>query len=276
MDFPLATAKLAGKTPLSGDNQGDTTVKFKVMALAAVVGFSAMAVQANELPDSPHIVTSGTASVDAVPDIATLAIEVNIAAKDAASAKKQADQRVAQYLSFLEQNGVAKKDISSANLRTQPDYDYQNGKSVLKGYRAVRTVEVTLRQLDKLNSLLDGALKAGLNEIRSVSLGVAQPDAYKDKARKAAIEDAIHQAQSLAAGFHSKLGPVYSVRYHVSNYQPSPMVRMMKADAAPVSAQETYEQATIQFDDQVDVVFQLQPEQAAAPAATPAPAPAAK
>lgn len=278
MDFPLATAKLAGKTPLSGDNQGDTTVKFKVMALAAVVGFSAMAVQANELPDSPHIVTSGTASVDAVPDIATLAIEVNIAAKDAASAKKQADQRVAQYLSFLEQNGVAKKDISSANLRTQPDYDYQNGKSVLKGYRAVRTVEVTLRQLDKLNSLLDGALKAGLNEIRSVSLGVAQPDAYKDKARKAAIEDAIHQAQSLAAGFHSKLGPVYSVRYHVSNYQPSPMVRMMKADAAPVSAQETYEQATIQFDDQVDVVFQLQPEQAAtpaapaAPAATPAPA----
>lgn len=91
--------------------------------------------------------------------------------------------------------------------------------------------------------MLDGALKAGLNEIRSVSLGVAQPDAYKDKARKAAIDDAIHQAQALAAGFNSKLGPVYSVRYHVSNYQPSPVVRMMKAaDAAPVSAQETYEQ----------------------------------
>ncbi|VFS62905.1 oxidative stress defense protein [Kluyvera cryocrescens] len=65
-------------------------MKFKVMALAAVIGFSAMSVQANELPDGPHIVTSGTASVDAVPDIATLSIEVNIAAKDAASAKKQA------------------------------------------------------------------------------------------------------------------------------------------------------------------------------------------
>lgn len=70
----------------------------------------------------------------------------------------------------------------------------------------MRTVEVTLRQLDKLNSLLDGALKAGLNEIRSVSLGVAQPDAYKDKARKAAIDNAIHQAQELANGFHRKLG----------------------------------------------------------------------
>ena len=241
-------------------------MKLKVLALAAALGFSTMAAQANELPDGPHIVTSGTASVAAVPDIATLAIEVNVAAKDAASAKKQADDRVAQYLSFLEKSGIAKKDVSSANLRTQPDYDYQNGKSILKGYRAVRTVEVTLRQLDKLNGLLDGALKAGLNEIRSVSLGVAQPDAYKDKARKAAIDDAVHQAQELAAGFHSK-------RYHVSNYQPSPMVRMMKAaDAAPVSAQETYEQATIQFDDQVDVVFELQPAQAAAPAAPAKPA----
>ena len=236
-------------------------MKFKVMALAALVSLGAVSVQANELPNGPHIVTSGTASVDAVPDVATLAIEVNVAAKDAASAKKQADDRVAQYLSFLEQNGVAKKDISSANLRTQPDYDYQNGKSILKGYRAVRTVEVTVRQLDKLNGLLDGALKAGLNEIRSVSLGVAQPEKYKDEARKAAIDDAIHQAQQLASGFKSKLGPVYSVRYHVSNYQPSPMVRMMKVDAAPVSAQETYEQPTIQIDDQVDVVFQLEPTQ---------------
>lgn len=236
-------------------------MKFKVMALAALVSLGAMTASANELPNGPHIVTSGTASVDAVPDIATLAIEVNIAAKDAASAKKQADDRVAQYLTFLDQNGVAKKDIRSANLRTQPDYDYQNGKSILKGYQAVRMVEVTLRELDKLNALLDGALKAGLNEIRSVSLGVAKPEAYKDQARKAAIDDAVRQAQELASGFKGTLGPVYSVRYHVSNYQPSPMVRMMKADAASTTAQESYEQATIQFDDQVDVVFELEPAQ---------------
>lgn len=64
-------------------------MKLKLMALAAAIGLSAMAVQANELPNGPHIVTSGTASVAAVPDIATLAIEVNVAAKDAASAKSR-------------------------------------------------------------------------------------------------------------------------------------------------------------------------------------------
>ena len=175
--------------------------------------------------------------------------------------EKQADDRVAQYFDFLNKNGIEKKDIDAANLRTQPEYDYtKEGKSVLKGYRAVRQVQVTLRQLDKLNDLLDGALKSGLNEIRSVELGVANPDDYKAKARQAAIENATQQAAALAQGFNAKLGPVYSVRYHVANYQPMPIARMYKAaDAAPMaSAAQTYEQQSIHFDDQVDVVFELQ------------------
>ena len=62
---------------------------------------------------------------------------------------------------FLELNQIAKKDISSANLRTQPDYDYQDGKSILKGYRAVRTVEVTLRQLRQTEFLAGRRAKGG-------------------------------------------------------------------------------------------------------------------
>ncbi|GCT76174.1 oxidative stress defense protein [Escherichia coli] len=66
-------------------------MKFKVIALAALMGISGMAAQANELPDGPHIVTSGTASVDAVPHIASISIEVKVAGQGASSAHKQAD-----------------------------------------------------------------------------------------------------------------------------------------------------------------------------------------
>ncbi|PII53501.1 oxidative stress defense protein [Serratia sp. OLHL2] len=231
--------------------------------MAAMVGLGTlpMALQAAELPEGPHVVTSGTASVDATPDIATLAIEVSVSSKDAAQAKKQVDERVAQYFDFLQKNNIEKKDISAANLRTQPEYDYlKTGESVLKGYRAVRQVQVTLRQLDKLNELLDGALKSGLNEIRAVELGVAKPDVYREQARQKAIENATQQAESLAKGFHAKLGPVYSIRYRVANYQPMPVARMYKTAgaAAENDAAQTYEQQSIHFDDQVDVVFELQ------------------
>ncbi|SUI73574.1 26 kDa periplasmic immunogenic protein precursor [Serratia quinivorans] len=207
-------------------------MKLKALAMAAMIGLGTLplALQAAEVPEGPHVVTSGTSSVDATPDIATLAIEVSVSSKDAAQAKKQVDERVAQYFDFLQKNNIEKKDISAANLRTQPEYDYlKTGESVLKGYRAVRQVQVTLRQLDKLNELLDGALKSGLNEIRSVELGVAKPDVYREQARQKAIENATQQAASLAKGFNAKLGPVYSIRYHVANYQPMPVARMYKS-----------------------------------------------
>lgn len=240
-------------------------MKVKALALAAILGLGTLSAQvsAAELPAGPHVVTSGTSSVEVVPDIATLTIEVAISSKEAADAKNQADARVAQYFDFLDKNGVAKKDIDAANLRTQPEYDYlKNGEAVLKGYRAVRQVQVTLRQLDKLNELLDGALKAGLNEIRAVELGVANPDAYRDQARNKAIENATSQAKALAEGFKSQLGPIYSIRYHVANYQPVPVARMFKtADSvAQTDASQTYAQQTIHFDDQVDVVFEIKPQ----------------
>ncbi len=124
----------------------------------------------------------------------------------------------------------------------------------MKGYRAVRQVQVTLRQLDKLNALLDGALKAGLNEIRAVELGVAQPGVYREQAGQ--------QAASLLKGFNAKLWPVYSNRYHVVNDQPMPMIRMYKADEGSDVA-HTYEQQSIHFDHQAVVVFKLQRNAAA-------------
>lgn len=238
-------------------------MKLKALAMVAMVGLGTLpqALQAAEVPEGPHVVTSGTSSVDAKPDIATLTIEVSVSSKDAAQAKKQVDERVAQYFDFLQKNNIEKKDISAANLRTQPEYDYlKTGESVLKGYRAVRQVQVTLRQLDKLNELLDGALKSGLNEIRAVELGVAKPEVYREQARQKAIKNASQQAALLAEGFNAKLGLVYSIRYHVANFQPMPVSRMFRAAGAVAEGDvaQTYGQQNIRFDDQVDVVFELQ------------------
>lgn len=239
-------------------------MKLKSLALAAMValgGYAAVA-QAAETPAGPHISTSGSAVIRAEPDMATLSINVTVKEKDASAAKAQADKRVAQYFDFLKAQGIEKKDINAANISTSPDYVYDKEKeeSVIRGYNASRSVTVKVHDLNKLNTLLDGALKSGLNDISAVEFGVNNPEKYREEVRQKAISDAISQAKSVAKGFGTELGAVYSIGYNAP--QPVPVMarnKMMLAAGAPaaVSADETYEQQTIDFRDQVDVVFEL-------------------
>lgn len=240
-------------------------MKLKAIALASILalGLPSIALAASE-PEGPHITTSGNSTIKAAPDMATINIQVSETAKDAAGAKKQVDERVAKYFDFLKENGVDKADINAANIRTQPNYEYdkKSERSVIKGYIATRTVDVKIKNLDKLNTLLDGALSAGLNEITNVEFGVNNPEQYKAKAREEAIKNAITQASSVAKGFGSDLGTVYSISYRAPDATPYPMPRM-KANfmAAPAdgAVQETYEKQSIEFKDNVDVVFELKP-----------------
>lgn len=239
-------------------------MKLKSLALAAMValGSYTAAAQAAETPAGPHISTSGSAVIQAEPDMATLTINVTVKEKEASAAKAQADKRVAQYFDFLKAQGIEKKDINAANISTSPDYVYDKEKeeSVIRGYNASRSVTVKVHDLNKLNTLLDGALKSGLNDISAVEFGVNNPEKYREEVRQKAISDAISQAKSVAKGFGTELGAVYSIGYNAP--QPVPVMargKMMLAANAPaaVSADETYEQQTIDFRDQVDVVFEL-------------------
>ncbi|QXO64518.1 oxidative stress defense protein [Morganella morganii] len=239
-------------------------MKLKSLALAAMVtlGSYTTAAQAVETPAGPHISTSGSAVIQAEPDMATLTINVTVKEKEASAAKAQADKRVAQYFDFLKAQGIEKKDINAANISTSPDYVYDKEKeeSVIRGYNASRSVTVKVYDLNKLNTLLDGALKSGLNDISAVEFGVNNPEKYRAEVRQKAIDDAVSQAKAVAKGFGSELGAVYSIGYNAP--QPVPVMargKMMLAANAPaaVSADETYEQQTIDFRDQVDVVFEL-------------------
>ena len=243
-----------------------------VISVVLAGSLSALPAMAANVPDQPHISTSGHASVDVKPDMATLTIVVEQTARQAPEAKKRVDDRVAQYFDYLQEQGIAKKDIDAANISTQPQYDYsKQGKPQLTGYQALRQVTVTVRQIDKLNALLDGALKAGLNEIRSVSPGVSQPQRYQQQARDEAIKDAIAQANALAKGFNTRLGPVWSIQYHTEGTTARPVMRMynMAKASAETSAQQTYEQQNISFNDNVNVVFELDTPSKPAPASAP-------
>ncbi|MDV2857569.1 SIMPL domain-containing protein [Oceanimonas sp. CAM02] len=209
------------------------------------------------VPDAPHLVTEGQASISVVPDMSTLTFKVTALKDDSSEAKTEADTRVAALFSGLNGLGIKKADIDSGNLLTRPDYHYpENGKRELNGYVAERHVTVRLYQLDTLSQVIDTVLKQGIQNVQNIAYGVREADGYQQKARQAAIKRATELATELATGFDESLGDIYAIEYTESSpVHPRPlgMAKMMAADA-PV---ESYQQNEIEFTDRVQVVYTL-------------------
>ncbi|WP_159084417.1 oxidative stress defense protein [Dongshaea marina] len=232
----------------------------KKMMLAALLALSStlpLAAHAIDVPEAPHVITSGYAEVKAAPDMATLSFSVTQSNKESLAAKQQVDERVGKFLTELEQLGIAKTDIEAGNLITNPEYRYPKDQPrELTGYRATRQLTVRLNKLDDLSKLVDSALKVGINQVNRISYGVKEADKLKRKALQLAIKDSKHKASLLARSYDAKLGKVYAIEYQ-PQATPGPMPRYGMNMMAMEAKTNTYVKNDITFSDSIQVVFKL-------------------
>nr|WP_047045466.1 oxidative stress defense protein [Vibrio mexicanus] len=220
-----------------------------------VMSLSVPATVMAQSPEFPHIATTGYGEVVATPDMAVFKVKVVETTLTAEQAKQTVDRTIDGFLASLKAAGVSNDSIKSSNLSIAPQYHYpKKGQPELVGYRASRSVTVTVQELAKLNSYLDIALKQGINQVDSIELKVKDQAKYQDRARLAAIKDANYKASALAEGFERQLGDVWKINYNMQHSQPV-MMRAMAMDAATES--NSYQDSTLIIRDRVDVIYQL-------------------
>jgi uncharacterized protein YggE len=200
------------------------------------------AVQAAETAATRTITVTGTGRATLTPDIAYVNIGVyteNASASEAVSSNRSQAQKV---IDALKAQGVDVKDIQTTNFSVNPQTDPNNSNKIVK-YSVDNTVYVTVRNLDKLGSLLDVAIQAGANNINGVEFDVADRTTALSNARKAAVKNAQDLATELASAASVQLGPVQSITTD-SNNTPLPIYAakslgggvMDAAASIPVSA----------------------------------------
>ncbi|MFM2588791.1 oxidative stress defense protein [Vibrio sp. TBV020] len=217
----------------------------------SVVSFTSFATS----PDFPHLVTTGYGEVVAKPDMAQFSVKVVDSTMTAEQAKQSVDSSVTTFLKALSEEGVESEDIASSNLYITPQYHYpKKGKPELVGYRASRSITVTVDELADLNRYLDLALNSGINQVDNIQLKVKDQATYQQQARLEAIKDANSKADSLAKGFGKEINGVWRVDYNMSGSQPV-LMRTMAMDAKTES--NSYQDSTIIIRDRVDVIYKL-------------------
>ncbi|WP_285164563.1 oxidative stress defense protein [Shewanella goraebulensis] len=205
--------------------------------------------------DFPHLETVGTSQINIAPDMAEVSVQVNLSKDNAKEAKTAVDQAVVKFIKRLEQAGVNKQDIQSANLNIQPQYHYpSNQPKQLTGYNASRHVTVSVKDLAKLNDILDSALEEGINRVQNIALKSSDETKAVEQARQAAIKDAKQKAQSLAQGFERELDGVWEIRYLTQRPVQPVMMRMsaMESDMA-----KSYQYGEVSVQERVEVIYRL-------------------
>jgi uncharacterized protein len=205
-----------------------------VAVLAALIGASVMGIglraAAQEATPSAGgsaitstVTVSGNGSVTIPPDAATISVGVNVINANLSEAQAAATSSMSAVIEALKAAGIDEKDIQTTNysVTVLQEYDTNGYPARVSGYQVNNQVNVLVRDLDQLGTVLDEAVKAGANSIYGVSFVVTDPSGAATQARTAAIADATKKAQEIAAATGMTLGRVVTVT-EVSGPAPLP------------------------------------------------------
>jgi hypothetical protein len=209
-------------------------------------------------PATPATVyVSGSGVVTMAPDTASVVIGVNVIEATLSAAQEKATSQMTAVIDALKAAGIDEKDIQTVNYSVSviQDFDQNGNPAQIKGFQVSNQVNVTVRDLDKLGSILDTVVAKGANAIYGISFYVNDPTPAASQARTLAVQDAKKKADELAAAAGMKVGRVLSIS-ETSSPTPAP-VAMGRAEAADAAAPVPIQTGSTTVSVDVQVTYEL-------------------
>lgn len=146
---------------------------------------------------------TGEGKVSVLPDVAIFSAGVQAKGQTAKGAQEELNSNINKVSEAIKKQGVAQEDIQTTNYSITPNTDYGGGLQKITGYSAGSNLSVKVRQIEKVNLVIDAATGAGANQIGGISFDVGDKEEAENEARKKAVDEAKKKAQQAAkiAGF---------------------------------------------------------------------------
>jgi uncharacterized protein YggE len=162
------------------------------------------------LPRIITVVGEGKAKIK--PDIAQINIGIEIVGDTVKDASSQAADTMDAVIATLTAQGVAEKDIQTSGYNVWVERPYgPEGPTGDALYHVNNTAMVTIRDLEKVGTILDSTIEAGANNIYGVTFSVADPSQSMSEAREKAVADARSKSEELAGLNGVSVGEVISI-----------------------------------------------------------------
>lgn len=150
----------------------------------------------------PRVTVAGLGEVRVVPDMAVVTVESNVTRNTPREAAQDARKGIDAALAAARKVVRDTADLRTARVSLAPEYDWKDGKRVFRGYAAGQTLEIIVRDLGKLEGLLDELYKSPVTGLQGPEFRHSKADSLRRVASARAVRDARENVRVLceAAG----------------------------------------------------------------------------
>jgi uncharacterized protein len=184
------------------------------------------------------IVVSGEGQVTGTPDQARLSAGVVTQEQTAAAALDANTRAMNNVFAALKRLGIPDNKIRTSNFSLMPQYppfrpDNPEARTIV-GYQVSNQVTVIVNDIAKVGTALDTLIRSGANQSYGVAFEIADEKPLAERARSAAVTDAVAKARTIADAAGVVLGPILSIQEGRSGFvPPGPRVFAATAEGAP-------------------------------------------
>lgn len=226
-------------------------MKKAIIAVLVLLLFAAAA-QGGE---TRKISVTGRGSMKVEPDIAEVGMGILIFDEDLLTAKMKADSIISLMLEAFGSLEIPREDIRTTRLYIKPEYKMVDKNWKFMGYEVTRSVTVTLKEINKIEELINRSIMAGANRLKSVHLKTSRKDELKQETMELAIRDARDKAERLAAGFGAEVGKVLDIRR--SGYSMFRTVAHSVSVKTSFREHASFQPGLLEVENEVNVEFEL-------------------
>jgi uncharacterized protein len=179
------------------------------------------------------IEVAGEGTVSAAPDKAIIILGVITENISLTVAQKENADTVSNIISSLLNLSIPKENIQTTNYRIDIEYNYEDGKQTLRGYKVTHLLQITIDKVDQTGFIVDTAVNNGANSVSNIQFIVAHPEAYYNQALSLAVKNGEQKAITIAKTIGVTLNQFPGQVQEVSRTQePSPYQTQLYAKSA--------------------------------------------
>ena len=155
---------------------------------------------------SPREITvTGTGEIAAQPDYAQVQIEVRNEGNNVSAVQQENAVLMNRVIESLLELNIPREAIQTTVYAIFPNYDFIEGRQVLRGYEVQNGVTVKITSISLVGTVIDTAVKNGANHVSAIQFKMANVDAHYRQALQLAMKDAMAKAKSIAEMIHVDL-----------------------------------------------------------------------